>query len=117
MFERDDRNAAFALAGGLAATGLAVVQGGPGVTAIGPVRRALVPRLAGRGRAGHVALTFDDGPEPAATPAGLGHVLPARADGAARAAAGGGDCGCRARDRCSWLGAPVPDAARPASDL
>ena len=51
MIERADRNAAFALVGGLAATGLAVVQGGPGVTAIGPVRRALFPRLAGRGRA------------------------------------------------------------------
>lgn len=63
MFERADRNAAFALVGGLAATGLAVLQGGPGVTAIGPVRRALFPRLAGRGRAGHVALTFDDGPD------------------------------------------------------
>lgn len=77
MFERADRNAAFALAGGLAATGLAVVQGAPGVTAIGPVRRALFPRLAGRGRAGHVALTFDDGPDPATTPAFL-EVLAAR---------------------------------------
>ena len=77
MFERADRNAAFALVGGLAATGLAVVQGGPGVTAIGPVRRALFPGLAGRGRAGHVALTFDDGPDPATTPAFL-EVLAAR---------------------------------------
>lgn len=32
------------------------------------MRRALFPRLAGYGAAGHVALTFDDGPDPAATP-------------------------------------------------
>lgn len=52
----------------LAAVGLGVVQTAPGVTAIGPVRRALFPRLSGYGAAGHVALTFDDGPDPAATP-------------------------------------------------
>src|SRR5258708_32094206 len=50
------------------AAGLAVVQAGPGITALGPVRRLVFPRLAGRGAAGHVALTFDDGPDPAATP-------------------------------------------------
>jgi peptidoglycan-N-acetylglucosamine deacetylase len=50
------------------AAGLAVAHAGPGVTAIGPVRRALFPRLAGYGAADHVALTFDDGPDPAATP-------------------------------------------------
>lgn len=77
MFEAADRNAAFALVGGLAAAGLAVAQGGPGVTAIGPIRRALFPRLAGRGPAGHVALTFDDGPDPASTPAFL-ELLAAR---------------------------------------
>jgi peptidoglycan/xylan/chitin deacetylase (PgdA/CDA1 family) len=77
MFEPADRNAAFALVGGLVAAGLAVAQGGPGVTAIGPIRRALFPRLAGRGPAGHVALTFDDGPDPASTPAFL-EVLAAR---------------------------------------
>lgn len=52
----------------LAAAGLAVAHGAPGITALGPVRRALFPRLAGYGAAGHVALTFDDGPDPAATP-------------------------------------------------
>jgi len=77
MLERADRNAAFALVGGLAAAGLAVAQGGPGVTAIGPIRRALFPRLAGRGPAGHVALSFDDGPDPASTPAFL-ELLAAR---------------------------------------
>src|SRR6202046_2723115 len=52
----------------LTAGGLAVAQAGPGITAIGPVRRALAPRLSGRGHAGHVALTFDDGPDPESTP-------------------------------------------------
>jgi peptidoglycan-N-acetylglucosamine deacetylase len=50
------------------AAGLAVAHAGPGVTALGPVRRTLFPRLSGRGAAGHVALTFDDGPDAAATP-------------------------------------------------
>jgi peptidoglycan-N-acetylglucosamine deacetylase len=56
---------------GLAAAGLAVLHAGPGLTALGPVRRRLFPRLAGLGRPGHVALTFDDGPDPASTPAFL----------------------------------------------
>ncbi len=43
----------------------------PAVTAVGPVRRRLAPRLAGLGASGHVALTFDDGPVPASTPAFL----------------------------------------------
>jgi peptidoglycan/xylan/chitin deacetylase (PgdA/CDA1 family) len=77
MFDQASRNVPFALVGGLAAAGLAVAHGGPGVTAIGPVRRALFPRLAGRGQAGHVALTFDDGPDPATTPAFL-ELLAAR---------------------------------------
>jgi peptidoglycan-N-acetylglucosamine deacetylase len=55
-------------AAALAAAGLTVVHGAPGVTALGPLRRAVFPRLAGYGAAGHVALTFDDGPDPAATP-------------------------------------------------
>lgn len=58
----------YARAAVLAAAGLGVVQAAPGVTAIGPVRRALFPRLSGYGAAGHVALTFDDGPDPATTP-------------------------------------------------
>jgi len=53
---------------GLGLAGLAVAQAGPGLTGLGPVRRALFPRLAGEGDPGHVALTFDDGPDPAATP-------------------------------------------------
>jgi len=54
-------------AGGLAA-GLAVAQAGPGITGLGPIRRAFFPRLSGQGDPSHVALTFDDGPDPAATP-------------------------------------------------
>jgi peptidoglycan/xylan/chitin deacetylase (PgdA/CDA1 family) len=56
---------------GLAVAGLAVAQGAPGLTALGPVRRQLFPRLAGLGDPGHVALTFDDGPDPESTPAFL----------------------------------------------
>jgi peptidoglycan/xylan/chitin deacetylase (PgdA/CDA1 family) len=57
---------ATAVLAGLA--GLAVLQAGPGLTGLGPVRRLLFPRLAGRGDPGHVALTFDDGPDPDSTP-------------------------------------------------
>lgn len=51
-----------------AAAGLAVAHAGPGVTALRTVRLALFPGLAGCGDDGHVALTFDDGPDPAGTP-------------------------------------------------
>jgi peptidoglycan-N-acetylglucosamine deacetylase len=57
--------------------GLAIAQAGPGLTGFGRVRAAAFPRLAGRGDPGHVALTFDDGPDPAATP-GFLDVLAAR---------------------------------------
>lgn len=65
---------ATAVLGGLA--GLAVVQGAPGLTApaiaaLTPLRQRLLPRLAGLGEPGHLALTFDDGPDPATTPAFL----------------------------------------------
>ena len=43
----------------------------PSLTAIGPVRRRLAPRLAGTGQDDHVALTYDDGPDPTSTPAFL----------------------------------------------
>ena len=43
----------------------------PAGTWLSPVRRALLPALAGLGADGHVALTFDDGPDPASTPAFL----------------------------------------------
>jgi peptidoglycan/xylan/chitin deacetylase (PgdA/CDA1 family) len=54
---------------GAVAAAAVVAHVGPGITAIGPVRRVLFSRLAGRGEAGHVALTFDDGPDPGCTPA------------------------------------------------
>jgi peptidoglycan/xylan/chitin deacetylase (PgdA/CDA1 family) len=57
-----------ATAAGLALAGAAVAHAGPGISGLGPVRRAAFPRLAGQGDPGHVALTFDDGPDPAATP-------------------------------------------------
>ena len=60
---------AWAVAG--AAAGLAIAQGAPGLTALGPVRQRLFPRLAGSGHPSHVALTFDDGPDPGSTPAFL----------------------------------------------
>ncbi|WP_433074991.1 polysaccharide deacetylase family protein [Dactylosporangium sp. CA-052675] len=43
----------------------------PPLTAITPLRRAYMPHLAGVGRPGHVALTFDDGPDRRSTP----HIL------------------------------------------
>jgi peptidoglycan/xylan/chitin deacetylase (PgdA/CDA1 family) len=43
----------------------------PALASIGVVRRVLTPRLAGIGAPDHVALTFDDGPDPASTPAFL----------------------------------------------
>lgn len=52
---------------GLAAVG-AVAHAAPSVTSLGPVRAALWPGLTGIGDRGHVALTFDDGPDPASTP-------------------------------------------------
>ena len=59
----------------LGATAAAVlVHGAPGLTAVAPIRRRLArvaPVLAGRGRPGHLALTFDDGPDPASTPSFL----------------------------------------------
>jgi peptidoglycan-N-acetylglucosamine deacetylase len=51
-----------------AAVGLAVAHAGPGITGIGPVRMRAFRRLAGQGNPGHVALTFDDGPDPSSTP-------------------------------------------------
>jgi peptidoglycan/xylan/chitin deacetylase (PgdA/CDA1 family) len=53
---------------GACTAGLAIVQAGPGLTGFGPVRAAAFPLLAGRGDPGHVALSFDDGPDPASTP-------------------------------------------------
>jgi peptidoglycan/xylan/chitin deacetylase (PgdA/CDA1 family) len=51
----------------LTVAGLAVAQAGPGLTGLPSVRQYF-PRLAGTGDPDHVALTFDDGPDPASTP-------------------------------------------------
>lgn len=57
-----------AVIGAAAAAGLAVAHAGPGITGIGPIRMRAFRGLAGQGTPGHVALTFDDGPDPASTP-------------------------------------------------
>jgi len=47
------------------------VHAAPIVSVVTPLRRQLLPRLSGAGTGTHVALTFDDGPDPASTPAFL----------------------------------------------
>jgi peptidoglycan-N-acetylglucosamine deacetylase len=47
---------------------LAAVHAAPVLSTYGPLRNRLMPRLAGKGLPGHVALTFDDGPDPRSTP-------------------------------------------------
>jgi peptidoglycan/xylan/chitin deacetylase (PgdA/CDA1 family) len=63
QWARSARRAAAALAGASL-----VAHAAPGLTGIGRVRRAALPRLSGTGRPDHVALSFDDGPDPASTP-------------------------------------------------
>lgn len=53
---------------GAAMAGLVVAHAGPGITALRSVRLAMFPGLAGHGEEDHVALTFDDGPDPEVTP-------------------------------------------------
>jgi len=50
------------------AVAVAVAHAGPALAGIGPLRRRLLPVTAGIGDPHHVALTFDDGPHPEATP-------------------------------------------------
>jgi peptidoglycan/xylan/chitin deacetylase (PgdA/CDA1 family) len=47
----------------------AAAQAGPAATWLPVVRRTVAPYLLGRGPRGQLALTFDDGPHPQATPA------------------------------------------------
>jgi peptidoglycan/xylan/chitin deacetylase (PgdA/CDA1 family) len=47
---------------------LAAAHAAPVISTFGPLRNRALPRLSGRGRPDHVALTFDDGPDPASTP-------------------------------------------------
>jgi peptidoglycan/xylan/chitin deacetylase (PgdA/CDA1 family) len=109
---------------GLAVAGLAAVaHAGPGVTAIGQIRRHGFPALAGLGTPDHVALTFDDGPDPRSTPRFL-DLLDSRATHAtffllgsmvarsprlaAEIVAGGHEVGVHAWDhRCVLLRGPM----------
>jgi peptidoglycan/xylan/chitin deacetylase (PgdA/CDA1 family) len=62
----------FARAAGLLPLGttalLAATHAAPALTGIAPLRRAVWPGLSGKGWPDHVALTFDDGPDPESTP-------------------------------------------------
>ena len=52
-----------------AALGAALVaHAAPALTVLPGIRLRFFPRLSGRGVPGHVALTFDDGPDPVSTP-------------------------------------------------
>ncbi|ABL81064.1 MULTISPECIES: polysaccharide deacetylase family protein [unclassified Nocardioides] len=51
--------------------GALTVAAGPAVTAIGPLRQRWMRRLSGISSRPHIALTFDDGPDPVSTPAFL----------------------------------------------
>ena len=73
-----------------------VVHAAPALGGVSPFGVRFTPKLVGVGRPGHVALTFDDGPDRASTPEFLavlddlgwhGDVLHARRDGARRAVA------------------------------
>ncbi|MDH6574859.1 polysaccharide deacetylase family protein [Kitasatospora sp. MAP5-34] len=57
-----------AVSAAVAAGGLAVAHSLPALTSLGPLRPYLAPGLNGWGDPGHVALTFDDGPDPRSTP-------------------------------------------------
>src|SRR5206468_12757460 len=58
------------VAGALGVAGAAaiVVHAAPALGGVSPIGVRLTPRLVGVGRADHVALTFDDGPDPLSTP-------------------------------------------------
>lgn len=53
---------------GAGLAGVAAAYAGPAAASVGPLRRAVMPGLAGQGRADHLALTYDDGPDPRTTP-------------------------------------------------
>jgi peptidoglycan/xylan/chitin deacetylase (PgdA/CDA1 family) len=59
---------AAARSAGAAAGVTAFLQAAPALTSIAPVRRGLMPRLSGRSNRHHIALSFDDGPDPSSTP-------------------------------------------------
>jgi peptidoglycan/xylan/chitin deacetylase (PgdA/CDA1 family) len=51
---------------------VAVVHAAPALGGVSPIGVRFTPRLVGVGRPGHVALTFDDGPDRESTPAFVG---------------------------------------------
>jgi peptidoglycan/xylan/chitin deacetylase (PgdA/CDA1 family) len=55
-------------AGAAVLPALAAVHAAPVISTFGPLRNRVMPRLSGQGRPDHVALTFDDGPDPVSTP-------------------------------------------------
>ncbi|OIJ65340.1 polysaccharide deacetylase family protein [Streptomyces mangrovisoli] len=59
---------ATALGTAAALPALAALNAAPVISTFGPLRNAVMPRLSGRGRPDHIALTFDDGPDHLATP-------------------------------------------------
>jgi peptidoglycan/xylan/chitin deacetylase (PgdA/CDA1 family) len=54
-----------------AAAAAAIAHAAPALSNVDVLRRRLLPGLSGVGSPGHVALTFDDGPDPESTPAFL----------------------------------------------
>ncbi len=67
--------------GGLLGAGVVLAHAAPALAAVPALRYRFLPGLAGLGRADHIALTFDDGPDPESTPEFLdlldGHGLQA----------------------------------------
>jgi peptidoglycan/xylan/chitin deacetylase (PgdA/CDA1 family) len=59
---------------GAAAGLLAAAYAAPSIARLLPPRLRLTPRLSGLGDPSHLALTFDDGPDPASTPAVLAQL-------------------------------------------
>lgn len=53
---------------GVAGVAALAAHASPSLIALSGIGRRVAPRLAGVGDRGHVALTFDDGPDPASTP-------------------------------------------------
>lgn len=62
------RVSSIAVGAGVVIGGVVVSQALPALSSIAPMRNRLLPALAGTGDPGHVALTFDDGPDPKSTP-------------------------------------------------
>ncbi len=56
------------IAAGAVGVGALAVHATPALAGVSPIGVRLTPRLVGIGRPGHVALTFDDGPDPQSTP-------------------------------------------------